>query len=774
MAKADSSKFSSRERLLLRRHRQSVAKFERIYGPVGDVLGWSTPWRQQADAAINPTNTQKSDRSIATSTCSLPKGKEGGIPGTNALMSSERAAEVKGLPPKNPSKVETTPSKVKRTGKLPARSPTDLRKNVSKGKGSGSDRPSKPVVSKSPSTKMRSGPSPAGAPKGPRKETIKRARSGDDQPSSSSKKVKKSTSLDVCLQVAVIDRNDPDGRISTDFRQSIEGRLIDEIAIFEGESEDVSFNGADWVKGVKVVNCGNKNSLEFLKSAIGKCSDINPAAKLEVIQASELPLRSIVTVWIPPPERTVQTILAVLAKQNSRLLTDQWRHVSSLVCKENTGKDFRFAVDRKSLEVLDDMGGLLNLVLALSGSGTRNMTEPKKLLVVQINLHHCEAASAELVTFFIDSQTDVALIQEPWINNNKVLGLMVKGYTLFVPSSEDKVRTCILAKNELGFLISHSFRSGNITVINREAKGRRMLTLASVYMPYEATDPPGSEVRELTAYAKRKSAILVMGCDANAHHCQWGSKDINKRDELIFDFITDNNLIICNKGDTPTFRNKDREAVIDLTLINRLEDLVMDWTNQKVATDCSFSDHSRKSFTLDFVLARSPPFRDPRKTNWGTFNDRVESVLAQRALCDLLPTDLEGVVNEFTDLLKGSYELSCPVTFPGKRGQPKWWTKELRLQRSTVRKLFNRAKLTGRAIDWNNYKMCFNKYKADLKRAKRISWSQYCESIDNVNELSRFRRILSKDPKVIGYIQRSDNSWTESSSEKHISGLSCN
>ena len=41
----------------------------------------------------------------------------------------------------------------------------------------------------------------------------------------------------------------------------------------------------------------------------------------------------------------------------------------------------------------------------------------------------------------------------------------------------------------------------------------------------------------------------------------------------------------------------------------------------------------------------------------------------------------------------------------------------------------------------------------------------FCESVNSVNELSRFRRVLSKDPVAPGYIQRADNSWTESSSE---------
>lgn len=70
----------------------------------------------------------------------------------------------------------------------------------------------------------------------------------------------------------------------------------------------------------------------------------------------------------------------------------------------------------------------------------------------------------------------------------------------------------------------------------------------------------------------------------------------------------------------------------------------------------------------------------------------------------------------------------------------------------------------GTQSDWNIHKVEFNKYKADLRRAKQISWRRYCEFIDNVNKMSRFRRIFYKDPRALGYIQRTDGSWTKSSS----------
>ncbi|XP_065361988.1 uncharacterized protein LOC135955564 [Calliphora vicina] len=93
---------------------------------------------------------------------------------------------------------------------------------------------------------------------------------------------------------------------------------------------------------------------------------------------------------------------------------------------------------------------------------------------------------------------------------------------------------------------------GDITVVNRETRDERTLTLASVYMPYEAADPPGNEVLELTAYAKRRGAILVMGCDANAHDSQWGSADINKRELLTSGAVGG----CCEKCQAPLAKNR--------------------------------------------------------------------------------------------------------------------------------------------------------------------------------------------------------------------------
>ncbi|XP_039493215.1 uncharacterized protein LOC120452845 isoform X1 [Drosophila santomea] len=52
---------------------------------------------------------------------------------------------------------------------------------------------------------------------------------------------------------------------------------------------------------------------------------------------------------------------------------------------------------------------------------------------------------------------------------------------------------------------------------------RNRLLLASCYMAHDRTAPP----EELS------SMVEAMGADANAHHCVWGSPDINDREETV-------------------------------------------------------------------------------------------------------------------------------------------------------------------------------------------------------------------------------------------------
>lgn len=152
---------------------------------------------------------------------------------------------------------------------------------------------------------------------------------------------------------------------------------------------------------------------------------------------------------------------------------------------------------------------------------------------MQVNLHDSEADTTELTIHPSQSKVDVALIRNRF---------GIKGYTLFVTHTMQKLRTCIPARNELNFIINSSFITGEMTVIDRSAKSKRKLTLPSIYMPYETADPPSIGVQELTSFSRRRGGDLVLDCDANEPHYQWGSLDVNKKGESIFEFIVSNDL----------------------------------------------------------------------------------------------------------------------------------------------------------------------------------------------------------------------------------------
>lgn len=50
-------------------------------------------------------------------------------------------------------------------------------------------------------------------------------------------------------------------------------------------------------------------------------------------------------------------------------------------------------------------------------------------------------------------------------------------------------------------------------------------------MQYDEKEPPPQALRNLVRDISIKGSKMVIGCDANGHHVQWGSKDINERGE---------------------------------------------------------------------------------------------------------------------------------------------------------------------------------------------------------------------------------------------------
>lgn len=186
---------------------------------------------------------------------------------------------------------------------------------------------------------------------------------------------------------------------------------------------------------------------------------------------------------------------------------------------------------------------------------------------------------------------DIALIQEPYLYRGQIQGLGKTGGTIFNHRVAN-VRTCVYVRNGIDAIPLHSFCSRDLTtvrIINRNGEGGRTLIVASAYLPYESEEPASPKLRELTEHCSREDLNLVIGCDANAHHITWGSTGTNKRGEKLMEYLVSSPLFLVNTGNRPTFINRKRAEVIDITLATKGAYCLINGWN--VPNEISLSDH---------------------------------------------------------------------------------------------------------------------------------------------------------------------------------------
>lgn len=384
------------------------------------------------------------------------------------------------------------------------------------------------------------------------------------------------------------------------------------------------------------------------------------------------------------------------------------------------------------------------------------------LRIRQINLHHSSAASASLLMTLEEDKVDIALIQEPWISGGgRIQGLGGCNYNLFHSREEGKIRSAILAKNNLNILFETNYSTKDLAVIlctDRKDR-RKSILIASSYMAYEEVVPP-PEVVCLVNEACRRKAALIIGADTNAHHQLWGCRDTNKRGEFLLNFIHTSRLLIANEGSEPTYVGPNSDSVIDMTLFDGA--VISKW---KVSETASLSDHRYIDFSILINPARkSKPFKNPKRTDWEKYREFL-SINPPLEFDLNTVTELETRVVELTNWMTSAFNKACPLSRPRKKQQPPWWNSNLRELRDTTKKLFAVWKQNRDANKYDEYKNSLRNFKREQRKAVRNSWRSFCNNIENSNETARLRRILSKTKEVPSQIQKSDGKWTENGTE---------
>lgn len=137
-----------------------------------------------------------------------------------------------------------------------------------------------------------------------------------------------------------------------------------------------------------------------------------------------------------------------------------------------------------------------------------------------------------------------------------------------------KARICILANKKLNVFMLHSYSNQDTTKISWET-GSNKYRLVLCNLPYEEEEVSSQLIKELVRDSEASRCLTILGCDSNAHHTLWGNTDINGTGELLFNYLLDTRLLLSNRGNMPTFVTRNRQKVLDITLmsaelINRL------------------------------------------------------------------------------------------------------------------------------------------------------------------------------------------------------------
>lgn len=129
------------------------------------------------------------------------------------------------------------------------------------------------------------------------------------------------------------------------------------------------------------------------------------------------------------------------------------------------------------------------------------------LKIIQTNLHHAKGASAVLSRRFIREQLDVGLIQEPWVNNGRVMGCSSQNCRILYDESQSNPRTAILVSRRTKFVPITEFITRDIVAIKMEVptiQGKTEVCIASAYFPGDVDDVPPSLVVSFVNYCKKK------------------------------------------------------------------------------------------------------------------------------------------------------------------------------------------------------------------------------------------------------------------------------
>lgn len=369
-----------------------------------------------------------------------------------------------------------------------------------------------------------------------------------------------------------------------------------------------------------------------------------------------------------------------------------------------------------------------------------NKLQKRKIKIAQININKSYGNTCALLKYCQEVNTDFIMIQEPNIQGGKVRGFNNSTQTIYA-QGQTKVATIVLNNNfQTLFLTQYS----NQNIITIEINyGLQAFYNLNVYLPPERRqtefDAILVNIQEIIKELQKTNRPILITGDINSKATQWGNKNTDKRGKEWNKIIEENQLIIINQGDVPTYESSRGSSYIDITLTNeKLYKKVINWKVER--EEELLSDHN--VITFEILLEKDNELNtntryNMKKANWEKFKTEVQQEImsiVQDITIEEQKEEVNALVTKMHDKIKEITENNIPKV-KTKRNTIHYWNEELEKQKQKCKKYrreyYNIIRQNNTPSEEivqakENLQNEKRSYRDQLKKARMQSWKKFC------------------------------------------------
>ncbi|KAI5751823.1 hypothetical protein M8J77_011204 [Diaphorina citri] len=261
------------------------------------------------------------------------------------------------------------------------------------------------------------------------------------------------------------------------------------------------------------------------------------------------------------------------------------------------------------------------------------------------------------------------------------------------------------------------------------------ILLMSVYTSgNDRIEEMDATLREISATLRTKGKDAIIGGDFNAKSPEWGETRLDGRGRKLSEWIAMENLITQNIGNTPTFKRRDQESIIDLTLSTEgISERIVSW---KVLDDLeNGSDHQYIYFEVRQLRTpgnsnnTAPLGWNINTLNLETLRRIVNNAARQTQFDEFDEEDLSHLAKEI-----------CRKAMKKKSNKGRksayWWNEDIRDKRQLCtqkRRTYTRNRRRTDETDsmrmYNEYREARKSLNIEIAKSKKKGWLDLCEEL---------------------------------------------